>query len=814
MLDGLVSDFRLAARMLRKDLGFSAIAVATLALGIGANTAVFSLVDRVILRPLEYREPGRLFAIHEMVPRFANSAPLIPINAMHFREWRKHAKSFEDMAMIGGMTLNLTGSGEPERIPAARVSASLFRVLGVQAQAGRTFVDGEDQPGRDAVVVLSDELWRRRFGGDPGVVGRTIQLNGRAQEVVGVLPRDFQFPRLSELYAMTIAGEKPQIWKPLAIADQDLGPMGDFNYAGIARLRPGVSASQALGELNALQAEFAKTLPEKIELRAELTPLQDQITGRASGGLVLLLAAVGAVLLIACVNIANLLLARATARRREMAVRTALGAGAARLLRQALAESLVLSLSGGLLGMALAYAAIRGIVRYAPLDLPRIAEVQPDARLLVFNLAISLAAGLLFGLLPAWRFAHADPQDALRGGARGSTAGRSSGRLRALLVSVEVGLSTLCLIAGGLLLHSFVKLLRVDKGFEAERVVTVDLGLPASRYPNLDKRQAFIRELVSQVSAIPGVAAAGVSNLLPLGGEGGNNLVAPEGRNLPTMERPLADIRTVNPDYLAVMGIPVRSGRMFRESDRGHPVALVSTLTAQRIWPGEDPIGKRFRIGDDKSDLIEIVGVAGDVRGVSLNRTPSFTIYMPYWQRFYGTVSLVARTAGERVALGSSLRAAIRRIDPELPVPALRTMDDVVAASVAPRRFQMTLVLLFAAAALLLASLGIYGVVAYSVGQRSAEMGIRMALGAAPASIRRMVLRQGLMPVAGGLAAGVIGALVLGRLLASLLFGVQTADPLTLLAVVSLLTVVAAAATYIPAVRATRVDPAGALRQE
>ena len=814
MFDGLVSDFRLAARMLRKDLGFSAIAILTLALGIGANTAVFSLVDRVILRPLEYREPGRLYAMHEMVPRFAHIAPVVPINAMHFREWVKNAKSFEGMAMIAGMTLNLTGSGEPERVPAARVSASLFRVLGVQPQAGRTFVDGEDQPGRDAVVVLSDELWRRRFGGDPGVVGQTIQLNGRAQQIVGVLPRDFQFPRLSELYAMTISGERPQIWKPLAIADQDLSDMGDFNYAGIGRLRPGVTASQARGELNAIQAEFAKRIPEKVELRAELTPLQDQITGRASGGLVLLLAAVGAVLLIACVNIANLLLARATARRREMAVRTALGAGAGRLLRQALAESLLLSVSGGLLGMALAYGVIGAIVHYAPVDLPRMSEVQPDGRLLVFNLAVSVAAGLLFGLLPAWRFAHADPQDALKSGARGTTAGRTSGQLRSLLVSVEVGLSTLCLIAGGLLLHSFVKLLRVDKGFEAERVVTVDLNLPPSRYPDLEKRQAFLRTLMEQVSAVPGVAAAGVANLLPLGGEGGNNLVAPEGRNLPTMERPLVDVRTVNPNYLAVMSIPVHAGRSFHESDRGHPVALVSALTAQRIWPGENPIGKRFRIGGDQSALIDIVGVAGDVRGVSLNRAPSSTIYLPYWQRFYGTVSLVVRTASERVAVGSGIRSAIRRIDPELPVPAFRTMDDVVAASVAPRRFQMTLVLLFAAAALLLASLGIYGVVAYSVGQRSAEMGIRMALGAAPGSIRRMVLRQGLTPVAAGLAAGVIGSLALARLLANLLFGVSGGDPLTLSSVVGILTLVAAAATYIPAHRATRVDPASALRQE
>jgi predicted permease len=814
MFDGLVADFRLAARTLRKDLGFSAIAIATLAIGIGANTAVFSLVDRVVLRPLAYRDAGGLYAVHEVVPKFAHIAPLIPINAMHFREWRKNAKTFDDMAMVGGITLNLTGSGDPERIPAARVSPSLFRLLGVTAQIGRTLLDEEDQPGRDDVVVLSDDLWRRRFGGDPGAVGRKIQLNGRAYQIVGVLPRDFQFPKLSDLYAMSIREERPQIWKPAAIADGELTPMGDFNFAGIVRLRPGASLSRARAELNAIQAGIAERFPEKIELRAELVGLQEQITGRARGGLVLLLAAVAMVLLIACVNIANLLLARATARRREMAVRTALGARAGRLLRQALAESLVLAVSGGVLGMVLAYAAIRAIVHNAPVDLPRIAEVQPDARLLGFNLAISVIAGLLFGVLPAWRAAHADPQDAMKSAVRGTTAGRSSGRLRSLLVSVEVGLSAMCLIAGGLLLHSFVKLLQVDKGFGAERVVTVDLNLPASRYPDFEKRQVFVRALLARVSAVPGVIAAGVSNQLPLAGEGGNNLLSREGSHLPVMERPLVDIRNVNPDYFAAMTIPLRAGRMFHEGDRGRAVALVSTITAQRIWPGEDPVGKRFRVGADDSPLIEIVGIAGDVRGISLNRTPSMTIYLPYWQRFFDKASLVARTAMVGGAAIPSIRAAIHQLDSEMPVPAFRTMEEVVATSVAPRRFQMTLVLLFAAAALLLASLGIYGVISYSVGQRAPEMGIRIALGAAPGRIRRMVLWQGLAPVAAGLAAGIAASLALGRLLASLLFGVAAGDPLTVAGVVMLLTVVAAAATYVPAHRATRVDPARALRQE
>jgi putative ABC transport system permease protein len=800
--------------MLRKNLGFSAIAIATLALGIGANTAVFSVVDSVILRPLAYREADRLFVIHEVVPKFSHIAPLIPVNAMHFLEWRKSMQSFNQLALISGVTFNLTGSGEPERIPAARVTPSLFPMLGVQAQLGRTFLEAEDQPGRDRVVLLSDELWRRRFAADPGVVGRKIMLDGRPYEIAGVLPASFHFPKLNQLFAMTVAEERPQLWKPFGLRDDELQPIGDFNFSCIARLKPGISPARTLSELNVVQARIASQFPEKVELRAALVPLQDQVTGRSRTGLELMLAAVAAVLLIACVNIANLLLARATGRRREIAIRSALGAGSGRLVRQALAESLLLSGIGGVFGMAIAYAAIRLILARAPVDLPRMDEVHPDVRLLLFTVAISALAGVVFGILPAWRFARTDPQEAMRAGSRGNTAGRRSGGLRSLLVGLEVGLSAMCLIAGGLLLHSFVKLIRVDRGFEAERIVTVALNLPGSRYPNLEKRAAFVQSLLERVKSLPGVTAAGISNMLPLAGEGHNNLLSVEGRNAPMMDRPIADIRYVNPEYFRAMGIPLRAGRIFSEADRERKLALVSALTAARLWPGEDPIGKRFRQGGDESPLLEVVGVVGDVRGVSLNKAPSLTVYMPYWQTFFGGASLAVRTAMDPRAASSAIRTAIRQIDPELPIPAFRTMEDIVAESVAQRRFQMNLVLLFAAAAMLLASLGIYGVVSHSVAQRTNEMGVRMALGARPAAIRRMVLRQSLLPVAFGLAAGVSASMALGRLLGSLLFGVSARDPITVLGVVALLSAVAAAATLIPAHRATHVDPVTALRWE
>jgi len=814
MLETLFADLRFASRMLRKNPGFSTIAVATLALGIGANTAIFSLVDGVILRPLAYWDADRLFAVHEVVPKFSALAPLIPVNGMHFLEWRKRVRSFEQSALVSGMTLNLTGAGEPERLPAARVSSSLFPMLGVQAQLGRTFLEEEDHPGRDQAVILNHELWTRRFAADPNVIGRKITLDGHPYEIVGVLPRGFHFPKLNQLYAMTIAEERPQIWKPFALRDDELELLGDFNYACIVRLRRGVQPAQALSELNIVQAHIANQTGEKIELRAALVPLQDQITGRSRTGLELLLAAVGAVLLIGCVNIANLLLARATARRREIAIRSALGAGRDRLVGQMLVESLVLAAMGGAAGVALAYEAIRVMVAYAPVDLPRTDEVHLDARVLLFTAMLSILTGVLFGLFPAWRATRGDPQEAMKSGSRNTTAGRGSGRLRSLLVALEVGLSAMCLIAGGLLLHSFLNLMHVNRGFEVERIVTVELNLPDSRYPDLDKRAAFVRSTLERVGSLPGVTSAGISNKLPLSGEGGNNLIAAEGASLPLMERPLADIRQVNPDYFRSMGIPLRSGRIFEEADRSRKVGLLSTVTAERLWPGENPVGKRFRMGAEDSPLIEVAGVVGDVRGVSLNKTPSLTVYVPYWQRFQNQASLAVRTSLDPMAASSAIRAAIRQVDRELPVPAFRTMEEIVSESVAQRRFQMSLVLLFAAAALLLASLGIYGVVSYSVAQRTNEMGIRMALGAQPGSIRRMVLGQSLLPVCGGLVAGVVASMALGRLLGSLLFGVSAWDPATIASVLILLITVAASATLPPVRRATGVDPASALRYE
>ena len=811
----VASDLRQALRAMRRNPGFSAIAIATLAFGVGANTAIFSVVDGVLIRPLGYGEEGRLVAIHEVVPKFSRFAPRVPVNAMHFTEWRRSVRAFERVAMIGPMTLSLTGAGEPERLAAARVSSSLFPMLAAHTRLGRTFLEEEDQPGHDSVVVLSSELWQRRFASDPNVVGRKIMLEGRPYEIVGVLSSDFHFPKLSQLYALDIAAERPELWKPFAVRPDEMETMGDFDYACIARLRPGVSLSQALAELNIVQAHLASQAPEKIEFLASLVPLRAQITGRSRTGLEVALSAVGLVLLIGCINIANLLLARATSRKSELAIRSALGAGARHLLQQMLAESLLLAGIGGALGVALAWAALRLILARAPVDLPRLDEVHLDARVLLFTLAISTFAGLLFGLLPAWRFARIDPQEAMKAAGRGGMAERGSGRLRSFLVALEVGLSTLCLLAGGLLLRSFAKIVAADKGFSVHQVVTVNLNLPDVRYPDHPQRARFTRTLLDSVQAIPGVVSAGISNMLPLSGEGGNNQLTLEGTNVPFAERPLADIRGVNPGYFSTLGIALRQGRVFEDADGDHKLTVVSALTAERLWPGQNPIGKRFKVGDPDGPFIEVAGVVGDVRSVGLDKEPSMTVYLPYWQRrTWGGPNLAVRTVLDAGAVAPAIRRAIRQIDSELPVPQFQTMQQIVDESLAQRRFQMSLILLFAVAALVLASLGIYGVVSYSVASRTNEMGIRMALGARGADILSMILWQAMTPVAVGLASGLVTSLAAGRLLAGLLFGVAPTDTVTMASVVLALAAVAALASFIPASRATRVDPLTALRYE
>jgi predicted permease len=810
-VETLRNDIRYALRALARDRGFAIVAILTLALGIGANTAIFSIVNSVLLRPLAYREPGQLVTIREVVPSLSHLYPTLPVNAVHFSEWRKQCASFESLAEIGTGTLDLTGAGAPVQLHAALVSATLFHVLGVEPRIGRGFLEEEDQPGHEHVVVLTDSLWRNRFGADPSIVGKKIRLDGLPHTVVGVLPSGFRFPRSETLGASGVLDVQAEIFKPIAINLKEVSLDGEFNYNVIARLKHGVAASQALAELNVVQASIAKNLPEKLELKAKLAALEEVVVGPARQGLLVLLCAVGAVLLIVCVNLANLLLARSAGRAREFAIRTALGASRPRLLQQALTESLLLATAGGALGVVLAYWGLGLLVKGAPLDLPRLDEVHLDGRVLAFALLISTLTGLLFGILPAWRSSGASPLDALKTGSHTTTEGSRGARVRALLVSLEVGLSAVLLIAAGLLTTSFVRLMQVDKGFATESVLAVDVALPDSKYEKQEQREQFYQRAIAGLESLPGVRSAAVINWLPLQGEMWVDIVWLPGDNRPMFERPFANMRFISPGYFKTAGIALRRGRTFEETDRRKKMAVISQRVAERLWPGQDPVGRQF--GHNDNEMYQVIGVSADVR-VSLHQDPVLTVYLPYWDRARSNASVVVRTAMDPRAIAAAVRAEIWKIDPEVPVPAMRTMGQLVSDSVGQQRFQMLLLASFAGGALLLASLGIYGVVSYSVSRRRNEIGIRMALGARGADVYRMVLRQGLAPVVLGLFAGVAVALAVGRILSSLLFQVSPTDPLTIGIVTLLLGAVAVVACSVPAVRAMRVEPMNALRYE
>ena len=807
---------RYAIRNLTRDRAFSAIAILTLALGIGANTAIFSLINGVLLKPIPYTNPDRLVTVEELIPKLSAQFGALPVNGRHLLEWRKQTRTIDQIAAIDSRRLTLTGAGEPEQIATAMVSANLFPLLGVQPSQGRGFLESEDQPGRQQVVIITDALWRRRFSSDPAITGKTINLGGLPHTVVGVLPPQFRF--FSNHQLSTIASLEPntEIFRPIAINVEDIGLMGEFNYMAIARLKPGVTREQAQAEINTLQAGIEAQLKgdDKAELRAIVTPLQQQITGQSRSGLLVLLTAVGAVLLIVCVNLANLMLARALARQRDAAIRMGLGASRATLIREILTECLLLSGIGGLLGIAAAWWGIRLLVAAAPVNIPRLEEVTLDGTVLAFSLSITVLTGLLFGILPALRLARSEPAGALRSGGRSLTENARGLQMRSVLVSAEVALSTVLLIAAGLLLHSFVRLIKIDKGFETESVVAADIMLPGTRYGTDEARMQFYNRVLTKTRSLPGVREVGLVSVLPLEGEGWSDIVTTEGDRRPMMERPIANFRFVSPGYFSAMGIPLLRGRFIEDTDRSAMPAVISQTAATRLFPGQDPIGKQFRRAVEKEKPFEIVGIVGDIHLASLQKAPSMLVYVPYWFRSRPKFSLVARTSMDPIGAAPALRAAVREIDSEVPVAGIRTMKQVVSDSVAQRRFQMALVLLFAFTALILASLGVYGVVSYMVTQRRNEMGIRIALGATAGNIHRLILRQGLAPVIGGLALGIAGALALGRMLTSLLFEVGAQDPATFASVTLLLLAVAAIACVIPSRRAVQSDPAEVLRYE
>ncbi|HKE24224.1 MAG TPA: ABC transporter permease [Bryobacteraceae bacterium] len=806
----MTGEFRQGARGLWHDRSFSMTVILSLAVGIGANTAIFSLVNGVLLRPPAYRDPGRVVAIGQSIPKFAKLYPELPVNLGILEEWRKRTRSFEGIAAARPGGANLTGAGEPEAIAGAVMSANLLTVLGVAPRLGRGFLPAEDQAGHH-VVLLADSLWRRRYHADRALVGRDVTLDGEPWQVIGILPPDFVFPSASGLFSNL--KHAPEVFKPLGYHADDLKlEMGDFNYWVTARLRLGVSPAAANAEINAVQATLSKEMPDNLDLHGSVKPVVEEMTVKVREGLILMMAAVGAVLLVLWVNLANLSLVRAAGRARDTAIRTALGAGRTRLARQSLAESMLLSVTGGTLGAALAWWGVRVLVAAAPIDLPRLHEVHVDSRVLLFALAVSLAAGVLLGLLPVFGSAASAPYETLKSGGRANTEARGGLRVRNLLVSLEVGLSAALLVTAGLLAASFLRVMHVDKGFDVERVLALDLSLPNVKYQKDADRAAFYQRVIEGAARLPGVEQVSMISVLPLQGETWIDIVGRENDPRPLLEKPSTNVRFVSPGYFRTLHIAIARGRDIEERDRGRRVTVISAGLARKVWPDQDALGRKLDNGNNQP--LEVIGITPDIRSANLDKDPVNIMYIPYWQRPQPVGSLLVRTAMEPTGMAAALRRLVWDADAEVPIREMRTLEQVMAESVAGRRFQVLLIGLFAAAALSLAAIGTYGVVAYAVGRRRAEMGIRMALGANREDVLRLVLLQGMAPVAVGLAAGALGALALGKYVASMLFDVSPRDPLAFAAAAAVLLAVSVAACLLPARRAMQVNPIEALRFE
>jgi predicted permease len=800
-------DLGYALRQMRSNPGFTAIAILSLALGLGAATAMFSIVNGVLLQPLGFRDPARLYVARTVPPLEAHLARDFPVNARHFHEWRAYCKACDGVSLIQMDDLTLVGAGEPVKLPAFRVSSNFFATLGVRPAVGRDFLPAEESG--LGQVILSDTVWRSRFAADPGILGRAIQLNGEPHTVIGVLPRHLALPRGDQWGAYFGPAEEPLIFQPLGFHAERSKPVGSLNYTAVVRLRPGVSSSHAIAELNALLADFVRQY--HFTTKITLFPLLQQVTRRARTSLWLLLGAVAAVLLIVCVNIGNLMLVRTAGRYREAGVRLALGASRTRLFGQVLKEALVLVAIGGSLGLLLSYGGLRAFTAAAPIDLPRLEEVHIDWRVLLFALAATAFSTIVCGLAPAWRLSRIQPLDSLKAASSGHTETGRKLRFREMLVSLEVALSTVLLAAGSLLLVSFVRLTHVEKGFERAHVITQDVSFLSPKYAH-GGRDRVIRLMMDRLSGIPGVRAVGAVNRLPLRGEDWvPELRDPEAR---AQSNAIANFRFVTPDYWRAMGIPLQQGRFFDEADWSRPVAVISSRAARHLWPGENAIGRHVQGIGPRKPALEVVGVVEEVPAGPIDQSWPMMVYEPYALISPVGMSFAVRTVRDPAALIRSVRAVLSSIDPEMALPPARTMDQILDASVAARRFEMRLIVAFALIALLLAALGIYGVISFGVARRTPEIGIRVATGARPAQVMSMMLRQGMRPVVFGLAVGLAASSVAGRFLASELYEIRPNDPFPLLAVAAALLLTAFAACWAPARRATRIDPVRALRSE
>ncbi len=796
---------------------FLLVAVASLAVGVGASAVIFSVVDAVLLRPLPYPDAGRVVRVWN----HWSGSPKASVSPAEYYDYRDHLHVFEAFGVYTVDSSSLTGGGEPERVRTAYVSSGLLPALGARPAAGRTFTEGEELPG-NAVAMMSEGLWRRRFGGARDILGRRITVDGEARTVVGVLPAGFEMP---EDFA---AGEATEVYLPLGL-DRSMVPNRGSHFLGaVGRLAPGVSVERARMAVGAEAAKWAVDYPDaypaEMRIGATVLPIADDLLGPARPVLLVLFGAAAVVLLIACANVTNLMLARLEGRQKEMAMRAALGAGRARLVRQLVEESVQVALLGGVGAALLAFWVGRGLVALRPADLPRVGDVRVDAWTLAFVVAASVLAGLVCAAIPAAQLARSDLQSSLREAGRGSTSGVRRRARRALIVA-EITVAVVLLAGAGLMTRSFLKLMRVDPGFRPEHVLTTEITLPSASYAQDARIRAFYRQLAGRLAAVPGVTAAGAVSNLPLATKLGDLNFRIEGRPVPEGEvSPRADWQVVTPEYFRAMGMRLVKGRAILDRDDEHApgVVVISESLARTYWPDSNPIGTRFLLGGGAGPgWVTVVGIVADVRHDALDVAPNPQMYLPHAQFHFwsdgpavASMDVTVRTAADRTAVAGAVRAEVRALDPELPVGAFRTMEQVVSASVSRPRVTLALLLAFSAVALLLSAIGVFAVLAYMVGRRTKEIGVRMALGARGGAVAAMVVREGMALVAAGLALGVALALGLTRLLASQLYEVQPRDPITLTAVVIVLGGVALIACWVPALRATRVDPLTALRIE